>query len=345
MSKTAPAANAIYAKAHSKYGRRLTPENYRDLLACQSVPDIASFLKSHTRYAEALTDTKDGNVHRGHLESLLRRYLFRESERLCSFEHSVGEPFYEYLILQGEIAQILTFIRYYDAGKPEEFIFAMQPYIEEHGRVDLTLLSGARSLADALRALEHTPFYAVLSPLVCEKNISYTDIEHALYTYLYRRAHVLAARDPGAAAEITALMDAYIELDNVSRIYRMKEYFHASADKIRPYLFECAGRIKANDIEQMLAASSGAEVFRVFKATPYRREIEKSDSDSLPDCITRIRYNLFRHSFRFSNHPTVAIYTYIHLAKAEVDNIVTIIEGVRYGVSADEIKPLLIGVN
>lgn len=345
MKKTAPAAYAIYAKAHSKYGRRLTPENYRDLLACQSVSDIASFLKSHTHYAEALADTKDGNIHRGHLEFLLRRYLFKETKELCAFEHSVGEPFYEYLILQGEISQILTFIRYYDAGKPEEFIFAMQPYIEEHGRVDLTLLSGARSLEDALHALRHTPFYAVLSPLVGQQNVSYTDIEHALHAYLYRRACVLAARDAESKAEIVSLIDAHVDLDNVLRIYRMKEYFHAPADKIRPYLLECAGRIKPGDIEEMLGASTGPEVFRIFKTTPYRREIEKCEADSLPDCITRIKFNLFRHSFRFSSHPTVAIYTYIHLSKIEVDNIVTIVEGVRYGVSSDEIKPLLIGVN
>ena len=42
------AANAVLAKARAMYGKRLTAQNYTDLLACRSVNEAAAYLKAHT---------------------------------------------------------------------------------------------------------------------------------------------------------------------------------------------------------------------------------------------------------------------------------------------------------
>ena len=34
--------NVVVAKIHAMYGKMLTPAQYEDLVACKSVPDIAS---------------------------------------------------------------------------------------------------------------------------------------------------------------------------------------------------------------------------------------------------------------------------------------------------------------
>ena len=46
------AANAVLAKARAMYGKRLTAQNYTDLLACRSVNEAAAYLKAHTAYAD-----------------------------------------------------------------------------------------------------------------------------------------------------------------------------------------------------------------------------------------------------------------------------------------------------
>ena len=42
------ASNAVLSKARAMYGKRLTEKDYAGLLACTSVPEVLSYLKSHT---------------------------------------------------------------------------------------------------------------------------------------------------------------------------------------------------------------------------------------------------------------------------------------------------------
>ena len=56
----------------------------------------------------------------------------------------------------------------------------------------------------------------------------------------------------------------------------------------------------------------------------------------------RIKFISGKHYIHFSSHPPVVLLSYIFLADTEVHNITTIVEGIRYQVSVDDIKKLLI---
>ena len=71
-------SNVILAKARAMYGRCLTAQDFHNLLACHSVSEIASYLKNRTAYAGVLADINESTIHRGHLESLLRRKLWND---------------------------------------------------------------------------------------------------------------------------------------------------------------------------------------------------------------------------------------------------------------------------
>lgn len=45
-------SNVVLAKARTMYGRRLTEENYKDLLKCKTVREVASYLKDRTAYSK-----------------------------------------------------------------------------------------------------------------------------------------------------------------------------------------------------------------------------------------------------------------------------------------------------
>ena len=69
-------SNAILAKARSMYSRRLTQQNYDELLKRRSINDLVAYLKSETAYSGILADLKEVNVHRGQLETLLNKEIF-----------------------------------------------------------------------------------------------------------------------------------------------------------------------------------------------------------------------------------------------------------------------------
>ena len=92
-------SNAILAKARAMYGRRLTEQNYTDLLGCRSVGEVAAYLKTRTSYSDILEGVAALNIHRGRLEELLRKRLFLQYASLCRYEMSIGQDFYQYSVI------------------------------------------------------------------------------------------------------------------------------------------------------------------------------------------------------------------------------------------------------
>ena len=124
------ASTAILVKSRAKFGRRLTTKDYDELLSCRNILDITNFLKTNTHYGSVLENIRESAVHRGNLESLLKQKMYNDFARLCSFERSIGEHYFEYLLLRSEIDQLLLFLRYFTAGTPEKFIFNLPDFFK-----------------------------------------------------------------------------------------------------------------------------------------------------------------------------------------------------------------------
>ena len=58
------------------YGKRLTEENYNDMLHKNNVAEIAAYLRDETAYRSALEQIDIHSIHRGQLEDLLMREHF-----------------------------------------------------------------------------------------------------------------------------------------------------------------------------------------------------------------------------------------------------------------------------
>ena len=56
---------AVSAKVHAMYGRRMTSEDYRQLMGKRTLSEAASFLQNHSGYREPLSGLNTSNIHRG----------------------------------------------------------------------------------------------------------------------------------------------------------------------------------------------------------------------------------------------------------------------------------------
>ena len=65
------ASNVLLTKSRAMFGKRLTGQNVSELLNCQTVTEVAAYLKNNTHYSYALRNIDDSNVHRGQLEAAL----------------------------------------------------------------------------------------------------------------------------------------------------------------------------------------------------------------------------------------------------------------------------------
>ena len=98
-------SGAIPAKARAKYGRRLTSEDYNNLIHCKTVAEVANYLKSNTYYNDVLSQLNEHNIHRGQVELLLKQKLFYDFDELCRYESRSGNGFSSFIVIRYEINQ------------------------------------------------------------------------------------------------------------------------------------------------------------------------------------------------------------------------------------------------
>lgn len=339
--------NALSAKARAKFGKRLTLQNYNELLACQSIGEAALYLKNRTYFGPFLSEVRSVDVHRGRLEELLRRKSFEDYSSLCVFEYAGREFFYEIIVLRGEIQQILHCIRLLNYGQEDEYLFHLPTFFEHHTDIRLMDLAKCKTFDDILAVLKGTPFEPLLSPYAGKRpdELDLTTIETRLYHYLYDRAFALIERHTRGKMK-KELLDFYymtVELDNVLRILRYKNAFStASPDEIRSRLLPYEHVIKKEELDAMLHAKTANEAFAVFKRTKYGHRLSQTQGGYLEETLSALVFREALHTMRFSVNPPAVFFAYTIIAENELRNIINIIEGIRYQLPPDKIRELLI---
>jgi len=340
-------SNAILAKSRAMYGRRLTEQNYLDLLNCRSVGEVATYLKMRTFYADIFEGIATITIHRGRLEELLKKRLIKQYASLCKYEMSIGQDFYRYFIAKNDITQILNCVRLLNTGNSADFLFSMPAFFNEHTELDLYKLAAVTSFAGLLDALEGTDYKKVLAPFEKSLNTNRNtlDIEAALYTHFYSELWQLANKEfKGKRLEgILDVLRIQVDMRTIVNLYRLKKMLNADEALLRKFIIPGISNLTEKQLSLLIDAPSAGEMLKSLEQTPYGKQLKKIDFDYIEVATHKILNIWSKKYYRFSTDPTVVMFCYIALAENEIENITHIIEGVRYDVPADKIKAMLIG--
>lgn len=345
MSITAGfAENVIAARARAMYGRSLTFEDYESLLACHTVSEVAAYLKSETIYRTVLADINESTIHRGHLESRLRRRLWDCYATLMRFDMSAGNRLSAYLMQKEETEQLMQLLRLMNVGRADTYFLTMPPFFMGHTKLDPIGVNRAMNMTELYEALGGTPYRKLLEPFAALPNgsLPLTEMETVLYTALTNDLLRVIEHTSGTLhKELSDLCAAQIDVQNVTRVLRLKTYFNTPADEIRAQLLPGGGAIPRRTWEQILAADAQA-IPDLFFATRVGRRVPEHHRPYLYDLTIRATYFTARHYMHFSVHPMVVLLSYLTIMDTEVIDIINIIEGIRYALPPDEIKPMLV---
>lgn len=335
------ASNVIAAKVRAMYGKRISTQDYKNLMSCATVKDVAVYLKNNTHYSSELAGVNELDINRNQLENIIRKKLFHELEALCRYEISTGNSLAEYTIARTEIEQLIHSLMYLASGNPYGYIYSLPMFFNKRTKINLMGLTSIKNYDDFLDVLKGSPYEALLAKHKPEfgENLDMSAIEKTLYDYLYGKYFNALKKDTSkkARAELAEILSAYIDYSNFVRIFRLKR----NHNKVKSAVLE-NGTLKAKYINLMCNAENDEQVFSIMKSTNRGKKLEKiqfSYVDELPD---RILYDKCRNTIRFSVHPSVIMLSYIFLLQIEIQNLTTIIEGVRYNIHKSEIENLLI---
>lgn len=337
---------AVLTKARAKFGKRLTEKDYTSLLACQSVAEVMSYLKSNTHYSAALRDINERDVHRGRLEALLRQNLFYEFDSLCRYDSSVSSGFSQYVIETIEAEQIIRFLVLLNSNSTEKFIYQFPAYFSKHTEIDINRLANAKNYDEFLKVLSDSPFYDILkSSSPDEKGrLHISEIENKLYDFVFSNLlGVINKQTKGSERqELKSFFFTINDYNIFSRILRLKKYYNLSPDAIKSNLLLQYSDINPKAIDMMCRAESSAEVFSIMQSTHNGKLIDKIGYVYASDISPRVKYRLARKNMHFSNNPSVVMLSYMFVSETELMNVVSLIEGIRYKLDSKLIQSLLI---
>ncbi|MCR5637189.1 MAG: V-type ATPase subunit [Clostridiales bacterium] len=337
------ASNAVSAKARTLYGRRLSDKDYAYLCECKNVSEIAAYLKAETHYGKYLPSFHNIQIHRGMLETLVRKSFYEECSALCKYEITVGDFFYRYIIDVLEINDVLKFLTLLSAGKNGDFEYTAPVYIDRHSNMDLNSLKNVSTYEQLLRAAYNTPYYDIfanhppkdgvydLALIECELNNSLYD---SVIATINRHTHGEEKK------QLNRLFGNMLSAKNLDVIYRLKKYYNMSEKNIYKLMLNHSSMSK-KQLDALINADSELDFYNILNMTSLGRKLRAIMSDnSLTDSMT-----VFKEStslIRRSSYPSVVLASYLFLSEIEVTNVFNIIEGVRYNASPEIIKEMLI---
>lgn len=340
-------SNAILAKARAMYGKRVTAQQYDELLKCKTVAEVATYLKRNTHFGLALSAISENNVHRGQLENILRRTAFDEYYKLYRYQVGESKDLFHYFVVEEEIVEILRMVLLLKAGTPNSFILDVPGHLISRTHIDLISIARVTSYDELIQVLGEGEYSRILKrfrPEDGEANLDYTGIEHALYGFLYRRLFNMANNYYSKAdgTEFGQLLKIKLELLNLVHIYRNVVFLKTPKEALVGSLFHYHSKLTTAQIDALCEARSEKEFFQIFQQTYYYRNYPIDQTDYFEHYTASIFYKLCRHELYFTTSSEIAFYAYLSLHDTEQRNITNIIEGTRYQVPEAQIKSLLI---
>jgi V/A-type H+-transporting ATPase subunit C len=344
------ADNALMAKVRALYGNRLREEDYQHLLASKTVAEVAAYLKSDTGYAATLSEVKEELIHRGQLETFVRRHSLTLYTKLIRFSYN-DRFFLTMYVMENEVRQLLLAIRFLNAGSMDRYIVALPVYLDKYLSIDLFALAKVRDYDQLLEIVAHSPYYDCIArfrPVTSEKPVDIMACEHALLEHFYNTVLERVDKDYSGDTreDLRAIIAAQADYHNLQVVYRLRRYFDYSPERVRESMLHIKTAINpALAYDPILYAVGREEINKALRSAYVSRKfhIDSSWGSSwLSEQLSRSRKALCHKTFRFSTKPMVIVLTYMFLLEIEVQNIINIIEGIRYQIPAEEIRKLLI---
>ena len=339
------AANAMTAKTKAMYAKRLTKNDYAILLQKKNVAEVASYLKNETYYASVLDGVNEKALHRGQLEVLVRNEIILKFSRILRYSTSGNDGFYRMIVVDSEVAVILSQVKsqiYEDFTTGLEklpmmiqngFCFSTKAVINAHSY---------EALCEALKGTIYHDFLIKYHPTDVEE-LDFVGLEQELQRYKFEETVKAMEKQVSAKSkkQVYEILYTEAELENLAKIYRLKKYFKAPASKIKELITPVYLKFSKRDIDDLIDNVEADQIFEKIKQTSYRNYLD--DQFIFFEHSTRsINYNLNKRNIMYSNDADVVLLIYKALMDTEVQNIVDIIEGIRYGIASDQINKILI---
>lgn len=338
--------SGITTKVRAMESHLLTDEQFREMAELEDVRSAADYLKQQPSYSEIFSGLDDSKLHRGYLEQLLSQSEYRDFTKLYRFSNLSQRKFLDLYFMHYEIDIIKQILRHVINHQTASLDLSMfQDFFDKHSAIDLIALAEAENLQDFISRLEASAYHGLLIRLADNERVSVFDYELQLDLFYFKsiwsvKSKVLSKKEQKILDEC---FGCRLDLLNIQWIYRSKLYYSLSEADIYALLIPVRYRLKTPQIQQLVEAPGMNEFYQILKNTAYGK-YAGTDLDSTPDVEAlyhQILNRIYNNTSRKYPYSIAVLDSYLYFKELEMQKIITTLEGIRYGLSANEITALV----
>lgn len=341
---------AVMSKIRTRYGSFLTGEDYKRLLQCTGVRQVASLLSANPLFSGVLENMHEGIEHRGGLEALLKKAMYENLASLCRFDSAISDDLYSYIIRYIEINCVIGLCLRSGAEQTAAVRLTLPEYFREHIKLDFEPFlksSTPRALLDATRELTIFPsikrFYMSSGE---DENLSvdFTGLEAALFSDFYDLLFKGAEKyDKETRSSLEKMLGTSADIHNLKTFWRCRKYYPESFTDIDSLIIHHGCHINKRNFHELMNSDERG-MLMVLATTPYKSDTSDTSVRNRPfdSVLSGILYSRCKKALRFSQGTPAVLAAYVLLLKIQHEDLTTIIESVRYDIPVEQRHELIV---
>ncbi|WHH61225.1 V-type ATPase subunit [Petroclostridium sp. X23] len=337
--------SSLHAKVRVMLARSLTSADYEELVVKRSVQDVAAYLKYNTHYQTILDEINETTIHRGQLEKVFKKVLINDYIKLFRFVQGNAKAFLKLAFLRYEIEDLKILLRVLDTEHNTQLVHDSLIFLRKYSTIDIENVASSKDIQQFIQNLKGSIYYDVLSPFITNtQHLNLFSIEMSLdmyfFTRLWKQKDKLLKNEDHKA--ILQSFGSEIDILNILWIYRCKKYYNTPKEIIYSYTIPFTYRISKAQLINMVEAKTPEEVLELVQTTKYNQIFLEGKEYFYEQNFTYYVYKLHKRLLMRQPFSIASLMAYLHLKEIEIRNIISIIEGIRYQLSPDQIKKYIV---
>ncbi len=352
-------AIAIGVKSHVLFSHLLNANEYWALLNLKSTAEIADFLKQMEGYKEHLETLPPLKVHRIDLENAVRSSILSEATAFLSYLADPTRKLFIDWFSRYESESLKSIFRWIRSKRLDREEMRSLLFSIPGSKLSYEALLKCRDYNEALEALRDTKYYdAVCEPvkrlIAGEESLFSLElaIDNLVETELYNDLKKMSGADQKL---LEPMFGSRIDLLNLYHFHRCNWYYHMTLEETLSRMLPVKYKVKTRHLRDMAKGTTWEERFdRLEGSFPvyamiFRDALKKQDKElSLEMSIKRYNYLKALSIFQKGTPGFHTAMSYFILKAHEVDDVIRIIEDVRYDIDRRTaatylVKPIISG--
>ena len=342
--------SAIITKVHAMKAKLLKAKDFEEIANCKNVTDALICLEKNEAYKEAFEGKSPEELHRTDIERILSAYKYKDFAKIHHFANDKQKKFLELFFMHYEVALLKRAIRACASHRNILIDFSdSKSFFKKHSHLDFDAILEADSIPEFIESLRGTYYYSVLNELSKKEDTTIFQYATAMDHLYFNR--IWAAKDKYLNKTdkevLTAALGVRTDLLNIEWIYRSKKYYSLTAATIYSVLVPIYYRLNTETIRKLVEAEGDDEFFEILKASYYGKLAERLNIDcsNIENLYEPIMTKIYTTISKAAPYSSASVSSYLFKKELEIEKVISVIESVRYGLSAEDILNNIIKIN